>query len=159
MAARHVRIPPTREVYYQASMHHPSEHPGEWGLHHGYLLDDDDEYVLTECYVPHDFHELLEIKLVFVAAATLTPMTLGIQTMYCTVNEDHNLHGYGPGAMSINVFAEHLYELDISEFVLQSPNPIAAGDYIGILANRVAGQNANAVILGVRLRYKVFRIK
>lgn len=161
-SSKHARIPPTREIFIPATN---GTEVNVAGTHTGYLIDDDQENALIEIYVPHDYHGLVEMAVVLISGVALTPMTMNISTNYCEKNEVYNRSAWGATQKSINTGLDSLHELDISEFVIEGNDgvtqrhAIEAGDYIGVAVSRTSGQNTNALILGVRFRYKVFTSK
>ena len=158
--SKHARIPPTREMFFPTTN---GTEANTAGTHTGHLINDDDENALAEIYVPHDYHGLVEMAVAFIAGEALTPMTMNISTNYGEKNEAYNRSAWGAIEKSINTGSDIIQELDISEFVIEGNDgvtlrhAIEAGDYIGVAVSRVAGQNTNALILGIRLRYKVFK--
>lgn len=157
-SGKHARIPPTREIFIPASRGTAGQ---EKGNHHGYLVHGDTEYAQTEFYVPHDYDGFVEAVLVLIAYEDLAEMTMRVTSNYCAKDEVYNLNVQGPFDVGIATGTETLHELDISNFINgdATVSPIQAGDYVGVEVERVAGQNTNALILGVRFRYKVFKFK
>lgn len=130
--------------------------PGPGG-HTGYRVNEAGDYAYAELYVPWDFmgiDPLKEIALSFLAITTLTPMTFRVVTDWCKAGAgyaDHNqLINY-----SINTVQNRVQEQSIANAVvaLGDNARLEAGDYLGVQASCQAGQNTNAIFLGVRLRY------
>lgn len=149
--ARHTGQPATKEVFHSCSMGSDAQ---ALGGHHGYLVDAQGEYAYVEIHTPHDFHKLESIVVVLIARATLTPMNMRVMTNYGRAGDWY--YYYGGAAETedyrFNVELNRIYELPIHRVVDQGP--IIAGHYIGIQVSRQAGQNANAIILGAKLKYK-----
>lgn len=145
---------PTKEKFYDAPYCSVAAEAGLGGFH-GCDIDGDGEYAYINCYIPEDFHALVDIAVVFLGGATLTPMTLRIVTNYCANGEAYTTHNELVN-MSINAVNNQLTELEIIEAIdiaAESSGPIAAGDYLGVQVSRQAGQNTHALILGVRIHY------
>ena len=155
-STRHTKHLPTKEVFFQPMM---SSQNGWNGLGNfaGITIDADGEYAYINSYIPHDFSALEKIALVMIARATLNPMYMRVFTNYCKNGEayfEHNdqslLHA------SLNTVLDRTQELDISGAV--DIRAIEADDYLGIQVSRQAAQapvhNTNAIITGVRIKYK-----
>lgn len=117
--------------------------------HTGIFLNANGDRGAVECYIPSDFSSIKQVALVIVAAATLTPMTIRVETSYARTGEDYSTHSKTVD-LSINTVLNQIYELDISSAV----GSLAARDYLGVSFTRVAGQNTSAAILGVKLEYR-----
>lgn len=127
------------------------------GGHVGYLLNSDDDYAYVELYMPWDFigvNPLKEAAVSFLSLATLTPMTFRIVTDWCKPE-----HAYFDKNQlincSVNTVLNRIQEVSITRALtaLGDNAPLEAGVYLGIQISRQAGQNTNAVFLGVRIRY------
>lgn len=168
-SARHARIPPTREVFYS-----PTTGTGAatTGAHVGFVIDDQAEDCNIEVMVPWDFKELVELVLVVIPITTAFQaiMTLSVFCQFAKPNQASNENNVVDGANvpiqhSWVAVANYIQEINITDMV-QRTNQFAdrgleAGDYLGVDVSRDAtnGDNTNANILGVRMRYKVFRGK
>lgn len=151
---RHTRIlEATKEIFVPVTYGSGSSWQGIGG-HHGYLLEGDADYAFVELYMPWDFKSLREASVSFIALATLTPMTFRVVTDYCKAGVgyfDHNqLVNVG-----VNTTLNRLQEAGIPHALraLASNAPLEAGEYLGVQISRQAGQNTNAIFLGVRIRY------
>ena len=127
------------------------------GGHTGYLINSDDDYAYAELYIPWDFggiESLKEATVIFIAQATLNPMNFRVVTDWCKpgyMYAEHNqLVNY-----DVNTFLNHIQEQSIASALIGLGNnaPLEAGDYLGVQIHREAGQNTNAIFLGVRIRY------
>ena len=167
--SRHARIPPTREVFYSPTI---GTGAAVKGAHVGYVLDDQAEYCNIEVMVPWDFKELVELVLVVIpiTAAFQSTMTVSLFCQYAKKNQAYNENSVIDGAnvpiqYSWLAVQDYIQEINITGMV-QSTNQFAdrgleAGDYLGVNVERNAtnGDNCNANILGIRMRYKVFKGK
>jgi len=134
----------TPERFYAAT---GGNDPDVVGNHPGYLVDSLADSALTEVYVPRVFQQLLEIVIVIIAKATLTPMSMTAGVNYGAEGEAYNVHT-NVGAPSLNVTNNVIHEIDISGLVAA----LAADDYLGVILTHM-GENVNCLVLGVRLRY------
>lgn len=119
----------------------------------GALISGDNEYSYTTCYVPHDFDRLEELVLTILGPlniAPVSPMRIRVVTDYGKAGEAYFEHNELE-AVTQNVVGGRIYEIDIKPLV--DVRPLEARDYLGVQASRVAGYNANAYVLGVRLKY------
>jgi hypothetical protein len=157
-STKHARIPPTREIFFHAQR---GTAQNELGVHNGYQIDDDDEYAQIEMHIPHDYHGLYEAMLVFIPLETLDNMAMNIQTDYCAKNEVYNENSQGAFEKTVDCVVNCLQELDISDVLNgdASVSPIAAGDMVGFQVQRGSQGNTNILVLGIRFRYKIFRLK
>ena len=167
---RHARIPPTREVFYSPTL---GTEAVTSGAHVGYQIEGDTEYCNIEVFVPWDFKELLDLVLVIIPIDTAfqAAMTVSLFCQYAKKNQAYNENNVINAATipiqhSWLAIQDYIQEVDISGMV-RSTNTFAdrgleAGDYLGVNAVRDTtnnGDNCNAKILGVRMRYKVFKGK
>jgi len=164
---RHARIPPTREVFYS-----PTTGTGAAakGAHVGYVIDDQAETCNIEVMVPWDFKELVELVLVVIplVSAFQATMSLSVFCQYAKRNQVYSENNVIDAAnvpiqYSWSAVQDYIQEINITGMV-QRTNQFAdrgleAGDYLGVDVERNAtnNDNCNANILGVRMRYKVFR--
>ena len=137
----------TKEILYVKTVSDNDTTKGGFGG--GYLHSQADD-VWINCYLPWDFDDLVEAKLVMIPVETLTPMTLRIITNYALAGEGYNVGGETLDK-SINTVADRITELDISDCL--DTRSLAPKLYIGVDANRQASQNAHALVIGVRIRY------
>lgn len=152
--ARHTKpLEPATKEFFQPTSTGTEE--VALGGHHGHRINDDEEYAYIEILVPHDYKGLHHFKVVFIAEADLTPMTLRVMSNYCQEGQYYYYHG-GPAETEdfwINVEDNRRYDLPIDRCV--NGNPLEPGDIIGIQVSRQAGQNTDAIILGARFRYYI----
>ena len=124
------------------------------GGHTGYLINGDADYAHSELFMPWDFVALKEAAVSFIAQDTLVPMAFGIVTDWCEAE-----HAYFDKNQqincSVNTVLNRLQEVSVSRslIALGDNSPLEAGSYLGVQISRVAGQNTNAIFLGVRIRY------
>lgn len=150
MSDRHTRrLEATKEMFFGISV---ADGLGNLGGFGGGLVDGDNEDAWINCLLPWDFHTLKEIAVVLIPVATLTPMTIRVVTNYCRKNAIYTEAGETIDR-GINVTANRMTELNIADAV--DAHRLAANDYLGVDVRRVAGQNTNALILGVRIKYDV----
>lgn len=158
-STKHTRIPPTREIFAIANR---GTEANEKGVHNGYLINDQDEYAQIEFMVPHDYHGFYECALVFISSIDLATMTINIESDYAQPGELCTLQSQGAFQFSKNnVGTNKIDEIDITNLINgdATTRAIMRGDYVGIQAQRTGLQNADALILGVRFRYTVFKHK
>jgi len=158
-STKHARIPPTREVFWPATNGTAVDVKG---VHTGYIVDDDTDLAYIEGMVPHDYHGVVECALVFIAGISLATMTINVDADYAQAGELCTLQSQGAFEFSkTRVGLNKIDEIDIRNVINgdATVRAIMRGDYIGFRPQRVAGQNTNALILGIRFRYKVFRTK
>lgn len=155
---KHSRIPPTKEIFVPATRGTEAQAKG---THCGYLIDDDQEYAQIEFYVPHDYKGFYEAVVAFISYTALTPMSMTIESDYCAENEAYGHNSQGSFVATKNTGAETLHELDVSDLINGDATvaPIEAGDYVGVNVSRATNQNTNALILGIKFRYCVFKHK
>ena len=153
---RHAQRPATKEIFYRF-VGYSGGNAGysAVGGHGGVLIDADTEYTYCECYIPHDFKSLVDAKVVFLALATLTPMTFRVITDWCQAEIKYFQHNDGRRKI-IGTVLNRVQECDIRpELVsLIGASGLEAKDYLGVQVSRQAGENTNALFLGVRIRYK-----
>ena len=154
---RHVRIPPTREIYQDTS--NGTEAAAE-GHYHGYTVNDDQDEAFIQFLVPHDYHGLVEATLVLIPWLAATPMTVTVASTHTSVHENYATNVSANMICSFNSGNGTLQEVDISHIIDSiAANRLKANDYVGVYVYRETGQNTNALVLGVRFRYKVFKHK
>ena len=139
----------TKEVLYVKT--YSSNDIVKGGFGGGHLAQEGDG-VWINCYLPWNFDDLTEAKLVLIPVTTLTPMTLRIITNYGLAGEGYNVGGETLDK-SINTVANRITELDIADCL--DTRSLAPKMYIGVQARMHAGQNTNALIIGVKLRYNI----
>lgn len=157
-SSKHARIPPTREMWFQASR---GTSQGGASLHNGYDIDADTDYAEIEVMVPHDYHGLVQATLVFFPLITNAAMTFNVHSEYCARHELMNLNTLGPFEKTVATVTQCRQQVNINDILLGGAGvrPIAAGDMVGVRVERVAGQNTDGIFLGIRFRYKVFKFK
>lgn len=156
-STRHSRVlEATKEIFAPITGGSGSAY-AQIGGHTGYLIVGDADYAYAELYIPWDFvgiDSLKQAMVSFIAQDTLTPMTFRVVTDWCKAERayfDHNqLVNY-----NVNTVLNRLQGQSIAEALvaLGDNAPLEAGDYLGVQISRVAGQNTNAIFLGVRIRY------
>jgi len=171
--SRHVRIPPTREVFYSPTTGSKIVSPSVIGAHVGFLITP--IWVggcYTEVLVPWDFKELVElaVALIPITSEFKALMTVSIFTQYAkkgqVYTENNIVDGIAvPIQHSFEAVAGYIQEVNITDMV-QRTNQFAdrgleAGDYLGVdvESNATRGDNLDARVLGIRMRYKVFKGK
>ena len=168
---RHVRIPPTREVFYSPTTGSKTVAASVIGDHVGYLINNFNVGACyTEILVPWDFKELVELVVVIIPIVTAfeATMTVSLITQYAKKGQIYNENTVVDGATvpiqySWGAVAGYIQEVNVTEMV-QRTNQFAsrgleAGDFLGVSVERNAtnGDNLNARVLGIRMRYKVFK--
>jgi len=137
----------TKDIFYDVTTADTGDSTGAFG---GGMIDEDDEDAWVDCYIPWDFDDLVEAKVVMIPQLTLTPMTLRIITNYAQAGV-----GYTDGGetldKAVNTVALRITEVDIADCL--DTKQLAPKDYIGVRVGRIAGQNTDILVLGVRIRY------
>ena len=155
--AQHTKQPPTKEIFAPFTTYTNATYSAVGGFG-GILINANAEYTYCNIKLPWDFNRIVDAKVVFIAAATATPMTFRIVTNWCKAealySQANNLQ-----AKSVNVIANYVHEVDMSQalITLGGNTRIAALDYLGVQVSSQAGppaQNTNAIFLGVKIRYK-----
>lgn len=147
MSERHTKHRPTKEVFYPVIGGTEPYYLGAWK---GYILNNDNQYAYTTCYIPKDFDKLQEIKLVVLALSTLTPMNMRIVTDYAKAEEAYFQHNELED-FNLNTVLNRIQELNIEAVV--DIRPLELGDYLGVQVSRQVGNNTNLIVLGVRIKY------
>jgi len=146
--ARHTRrLEATKEVFYDLSAADGASSEASFG---GGLVDHDNDDAWINCYIPWDFSSLKDIVVVMIPQATLAAMTLRVVTNYCHAGENIYVAGETVNKQ-INAVASRLTEVSIADCV--DVRKLTPNDYIGVDVRRIAGQNTNTLVLGVRIRY------
>jgi hypothetical protein len=147
-SSKHSRIlEATKELFFPFTY---GDEAWALGAHTGYRINADAEYAYAEGYIPWDFASLVEAKAVFIALATLTPMSFRVVTDYCQAEIGYFQHNDQLNK-SVNTVLNRLQEVDVAD--LLDVAPLEAEDYVAFQVSRQAGQNTNALFLGVRIRY------
>ena len=116
--------------------------------HACYLVDHDNDIASMEFMIPHDFHKLIKAELVWLARAAVNDMLIKGTMCYGGHNESYITHMCSCDIIRTTVM-NRIYRDDVS-------NGLAAAaplDHVGYAAVRPSNGNANAGILGVRVRY------
>ena len=137
--------PPTKEFFSPAT---GGSKAGSIEEHTGYLLDADGAAARMEFMIPHDFHKLIKAELVWIANAAVTNMFIEGRMRYGGHGEHYGTHNIGCNILR-TTSANIIYRDDVS-ICLAAAAPL---DIVGCSASRPGGGNANALILGVRVRY------
>jgi hypothetical protein len=147
-SAKHSRIlEATKEIFYPFTY---GDEAYAIGGHTGYRINAEAEYAYCESYLPWDFAKLVEAQVSLIALATLSPMTFRVVTDYCQAEVGYFQHNELLDK-TVNTVLNRLQEVDVAD--LLDVAALEAKDYIGIQVSRQAGQNTNAIFLGVRIRY------
>jgi len=149
--ANHTKHRPTKEIFYPSTYAAGGQGMGAIGGFSGPIIDADDEYGYVNCYMPKDYDMGEEIVLVFISRATATPMYMRIVTDYGKNGEAYFEHNELV-QLGINTVLNRIQELNLYDAV--DTVRLEAGDYLGIQVRRVAGQNTNLMLLGVRVKYR-----
>lgn len=158
MSDRHVDHRPTKEVFYDVMVGTAIS----WvfvGGHYGALIDHDDDYGAIQVYVPHDFAAVEELALRVIPNLAAPAMTFTVMCGYGRKDElaltGGNVITYSFGPTQAGLAANaRIREVDIKLSVADGARSLRAGDQLGLLVSRVAGQNTNLYLLGARFKYK-----
>lgn len=151
---KHTKHRPTKEEFYKADG--GDANPSTKGYHSGPLIDADAESGYCTVYIPKDYDKIEEIVIVVIPQATLVPMTIGVHTGYGFNGQPEDNHTNAIGTLSFTAPGNDIVEVDIQRTVNFDGGicELEPGDYIGVRLTRAAGQNANLIYLGVRIKYK-----
>ena len=166
---RHARIPPTRELFKSPTTGTEVTVKGD---HAGYLINAQAEYCNTELRIPWDYHGLVELVVALIPAVKAdesSTMTFSVELQYgkkdqiFSSNNVTNAAG-DPAQFGFTGPINIIKEINISNLVRSTGfavRDLEAGDYLGIdvLSDTNNGDDLNAFILGILLRYKVFKGK
>jgi hypothetical protein len=155
MTDRHTtrRLEATKEFFYPVQYGSGGAAQTAIGAHTGWTIDGDDQYVYVEGYIPWDFVKLTEAVVALLAQANLEPMTFRIVTDFCATPRAYYV-GNNQINCQINTINNFVQECDISPAMIDLEGVrLGPKNYLGVQISRQAGQNANAIFLGVRLRY------
>jgi len=141
----HMVPPPTKEVFLPAN--NGTDRTSS-NYHPGYRIDADAEYADIEFMVPHDFHSIVALELVWIALGAVSNMLMNITVRYSGDGEGVTVHS-GSTSITRTTQANYTYRDSISAAL----TALAPLDHVAIDVARPASGNANALILGVRLRY------
>ena len=137
--------PPTKEFFSPAT---GGKKASNIANHTGYLVNTDLDIARMEFVIPHDFHKLIKAELVWIAKAAVTNMFLDGYMRYGGHNEHYGVHAYECDVTRTTA-ENRIYRDDVS-VGLTAAAPL---DNVGYSVGRPSGGNANAFILGVRVRY------
>ena len=137
--------PPTKEFFIPATGGYEAYSPEP---HIGYLINADGEYANMEFMIPHDFHKLINAELVWIAGDTLTNMFLKGEMCYGRHGESYEAPIHECNVTRTTV-TDNVYRDDVSAGLAEA----APLDIVGYSVSRPALGNANATILGIRVRY------
>lgn len=137
--------PPTKEVFLPAIGGTESYAIGD---RRGYRIDADAETANIEFMIPHDFHALVAVEVVWLATASVTDMAFTVDSDYGGHNELYSIHS-GTATVTRTTIGNRVYRDDISATL----TALSALDNVGIKVSRPAAGNTSAAFLGVRLRY------
>jgi hypothetical protein len=157
-SARSTNQLPTKEVLYDVMAVSGGQAAfGGLGGFYGADIDDNGEYAYIECLIPHDFHTLKELKLVFLPTDTITDMTYRVTVNYCRAGEPYTQQNKTLDKTESQVANHVMQELDISDLVDLPNARLARRDYLGIAVSRQVGQTLDGIIIGARLKYNARR--
>ena len=137
--------PPTKDFFSPATA---GTKPTLFWNHPCYRLIDDGDAAYVEFMIPHDFHKLVRAELVWIAEVSLTGMGIAGIMGYGGHNESCAEHIHGCN-VTRNTAGNRIYRDDVSAG-LAAAAPL---DHVGFATRRPSNGNANAGILGVRVRY------
>ena len=137
--------PPTKEFFSPAT---GGSEPWSLGPHIGYLVDHDGDIANMEFMIPHDFHKLIKAELVWIAGDDCADMVLEGRMRYGRHGEDYKTTEHACNVTRATV-TDNVYRDDVSAGLTEA----APLDIVGYSVSRPALGNANAIILGIRVRY------
>ena len=137
--------PPTKEFFSPATA---GTKPTIFWNHPCYRLIADADAAYVEFMIPHDFHKLVMAELVWIAEVSLTGMFIEGIMGYGGHNESCVEHIHGCN-VTRNTVGSRIYRDDVSAG-LAAAAPL---DHVCYCGSRPSNGNAEARILGVRVRY------
>jgi len=143
---RHAQRPATKEMFYDYS---GADAGAQSGAFAGGRCSGSGDDVWTSCYLPHDFKRLVSIHVVLIEGVYLAGMRMTVATNWAEVGKYYNSNGES-GFRVWNAVANRVNELNIGDLV--DAGALFPGSYIGVQCTYLT--NTNAIILGVRIRYK-----
>ena len=163
---RHARIPPTRELFKSPTVGTEGTVKGD---HAGYLINNQTEYCNTELHIPWDYYGLDELVVALIPAVKAdesSTMYFSVELQYAKKDQIYSSNNVTDAAGVPTQFSftgpiDIIKEIDISNLVRGTGfavRDLEAGDYLGIdvLSDATNGDDLNALILGIMLRYTVF---
>jgi len=160
--AQHTEIPATRELFV-----HPTAaiagasnlDPSVVGdIYPGFLINGSNDSTYILIYIPHDFQELVDLKIVVIARETSAMMGFEVEIAY---SRDGKAFGTNQ-SLAINfrmpTTLDDIHELDINQSQLiptSNVAPLEASHYLAIKVEYTTDPNAtNALVMGARFRYR-----
>jgi hypothetical protein len=148
---------PTKEVFFDTmACSGGAAAFGGLGGFYGVDIDGDGEYAYIQCLIPHDFHTLVDLVIVFLPTANNTAMTCRFTVNYCRPGEAYTQQNKTLDK-EYSVVQNIMQELDITDMVDKPNGRLAARDYLGISMSRQGQQGLDGIIIGARLKYNARR--
>ena len=159
MVHRSRNLEATKDVFYPFASNgegKPGSDDYALGAHSGWRVHDIGNMACAEAHIFWNFSHLVEARVAFIGLATLTPMSFRVDSDYCQAETGYNQHNC-VNNLSVNTVLNRLQECDVSQtlIALLDGAQLEAGDYLGLYVSRQAGQNTNALFLGLRLKYNI----
>ena len=148
--ALHTEQLPTKEIFVPAfGTDNMFTTYASWS---GIMVDTNVDAAYMKILIPHDFNAVVSLDVVMIPYATLASMSFYVAANWAfpgtgdQTNQENNWH-----AAESTVFHQ-LTEVDIRNCV--DTFPLQANQYLGIMVVRQVGNNTNALVLGIKLRYR-----
>jgi len=149
---RHAKEMPTRCAFYTFASLAGGATLTNLGGFAGVLINANGEQTFLSLFVPHDFRKLKHLCLVLIPREANPAMTIRTVCNFAHDGEVYTTHSKTLDHTFIAAL-DVVQEIDLTALLDTLIVPLHHNDYIGIEVTRVAGQNTNAMVLGIRLRY------
>lgn len=156
---RHAQRPATKEIFVHptaAIADQTNLDPSVVGdIYPGYLINTADDSTYIVLFVPHDFQELVELAIAFIAQATSALMGFHIEVTYSKDGKAFGTNQSLATNFRMPTTLDDIHELDIKRMIPTSNiAPLEAGHYLAIKVEHTTDPNAtNALVMGARFRY------
>ena len=138
-------VPPTRECWFPVTQ--GSNAMSSCGFV-PVMLCTNGGHARISFLVPHDFTAIVEAVICVIPAATQAAADWDLQANFGSVGQSFFVHTTGEGAVTFNVVANQLFEVEVANMLAL----IVAGDRGGVdLLVSTAGHDV--YVMGLKLRY------
>ncbi len=159
-SGQHAERPATKEIFVHptaAIADQSNLDPSVVGdIYPGYLIDtaDDSTYILIK--VPHDFMELIDLVIAFIARATSANMGFHIEVTYSKDGKAFGTNQSLATNFRMPTTLDDIHELNIKRMIPTSNvAPLEAEHYLAIKVEYTTDPNVtNALVMGARFKYR-----
>lgn len=160
-SARHTQRPATKEFFVHptaAIADQSNLDPSVVGdIYPGYTINTADDSTYIVLFVPHDFKELVDLEIVFIALATSANMGFHLEVTYSRDGKAFGTNQSVATNFRMPTTLNDIHELNIFTSNLIPTSNVAqlqAGHYLAIKVEYTAVPNVtNALVMGARFRY------